>query len=611
VFDRLLVAFLFVFAELEVLTSNALDGPPWLNVLVIGATALCLLFRRSHTLPAVAGVMLGLATLVVFLTPPQDLLSITLLLVSASYAAGAHLEGRTSLWGLAIVVGTVVTATLVTDPTDIFFPVAMFGVVPWLAGRTIRNQTMLARELAERAEQAEHAREEDERRAIAAERNRIARELHDVLAHNLSVMVVQAGAARRIVDRSPQKATEAAELIQRTGREALDELRALFGPVRRGEGEELSGPPSLARVDELARRARTAGLPVELRVLGEPVPLPTGIDLTAYRVVQEALTNAIKHAGAARAAVTVSYEPNEVVLTVEDDGGGRPWARGLRRRLRARGHARAGDPLRRSAPGRTAPRRRLRRPRAPAHAPARAGRRALYPAEQGDRMSVRVLLVDDQALIRAGFRMILDAEDDIEVVGECADGTQAVDSAHRLDPDVVLMDIRMPEMDGIEATRRIAGGNGDHPVRVLMLTTFDLDEYVYDALRAGASGFLLKDVPAEQLVEAIRVVAQGDALLAPSVTRRLISEFSRSAPGGRGKAPDSLDDLTPRELEVFGLIARGMSNAEIAAELVVSETTVKTHVARVLMKLGVRDRVQAVVLAYESGIVAPGEAPNE
>jgi DNA-binding NarL/FixJ family response regulator len=228
-------------------------------------------------------------------------------------------------------------------------------------------------------------------------------------------------------------------------------------------------------------------------------------------------------------------------------------------------------------------------------------------------MSVRVLLVDDQALIRAGFRMILDAEDDIEVVGECADGTQAVDSARRLDPDVVLMDIRMPEMDGIEATRRIASatGNGDAPVRVLMLTTFDLDEYVYDALRAGASGFLLKDVPAEQLVEAIRVVAQGDALLAPSVTRRLISEFSRSAPGGRGKAPDSLDDLTPRELEVFGLIARGMSNAEIAAELVVSETTVKTHVARVLMKLGVRDRVQAVVLAYESGVVAPGEAPSE
>jgi DNA-binding NarL/FixJ family response regulator len=225
-------------------------------------------------------------------------------------------------------------------------------------------------------------------------------------------------------------------------------------------------------------------------------------------------------------------------------------------------------------------------------------------------VSIRVLLVDDQALIRAGFRMILDAEEDMEVVGECADGTQAVDSVRRLSPDVVLMDIRMPEMDGIEATRLIAGGDGDGAPRVLMLTTFDLDEYVYDALRAGASGFLLKDVPAEQLVEGIRVVAEGDALLAPSVTRRLIHEFSHGA-RSQQSAPAELEDLTPRELEVFGLIARGMSNAEIAADLVVSETTVKTHVARVLMKLGVRDRVQAVVLAYESGVVAPGGTSSE
>jgi DNA-binding NarL/FixJ family response regulator len=225
-------------------------------------------------------------------------------------------------------------------------------------------------------------------------------------------------------------------------------------------------------------------------------------------------------------------------------------------------------------------------------------------------VSIRVLLVDDQALIRAGFRMILDAEEDMEVVGECADGTQAVDSVRRLKPDVVLMDIRMPEMDGIEATRLISDREGDGAPRVLILTTFDLDEYVYDALRAGASGFLLKDVPAEQLVEGIRVVEGGDALLAPSVTRRLIHEFSRGAVAQQN-APAALDELTPRELEVFKLIARGLSNAEIAAELVVSETTVKTHVARVLMKLGVRDRVQAVVLAYESGVVAPGATLSE
>jgi DNA-binding NarL/FixJ family response regulator len=237
-------------------------------------------------------------------------------------------------------------------------------------------------------------------------------------------------------------------------------------------------------------------------------------------------------------------------------------------------------------------------------------------------MSIRVLLVDDQALVRAGFRMILDAEDDIEVVGEASDGEQAVSSAARFNPDVILMDVRMPHMDGIEATRKIVAGNGvsaettqtgdidpalDRP-RVLMLTTFELDEYVYESLRAGASGFLLKDVPADQLVAGIRVVADGDALLAPSVTKRLISDFSaaRAAKAAEENPPAGLDELTTREMEVFKLIARGMSNHEIATELVVSETTVKTHVARILMKLGLRDRVQAVVLAYESGLVQPG-----
>jgi DNA-binding NarL/FixJ family response regulator len=220
---------------------------------------------------------------------------------------------------------------------------------------------------------------------------------------------------------------------------------------------------------------------------------------------------------------------------------------------------------------------------------------------------VRVLIADDQALVRAGFRMILDAEDDIDVVGEAADGLQAVEQARRLKPDVVLMDIRMPELDGIEATRRVLAVQRDPPTRVLMLTTFDLNEYVYDALRAGASGFLLKDVPPEQLADGIRVVAGGDALLAPSITRRLIQEFAHAGPPS-GPPPKGLDELTARELEVFKLVARGLSNAEVAAELIVSETTVKTHVARMLMKLGLRDRVQAVVLAYESGIAVPGRS---
>jgi DNA-binding NarL/FixJ family response regulator len=220
-------------------------------------------------------------------------------------------------------------------------------------------------------------------------------------------------------------------------------------------------------------------------------------------------------------------------------------------------------------------------------------------------MSIRILIADDQSLVRTGFRMILDAEPDLDVVGEAVDGREAVDKAKAAKPDVILMDIRMPELDGIEATRRIVADGGEEAPKILMLTTFDLNEYVYEALRAGASGFLLKDVPAEQLADGVRVVAAGEALLAPSVTRRLLAEFAQVRPRDAAPPP-AFDDLTPRELEVFRLIARGLSNAEVAQELIVSETTVKTHVARVLMKLSLRDRIQAVVLAYESGIIQPG-----
>lgn len=214
----------------------------------------------------------------------------------------------------------------------------------------------------------------------------------------------------------------------------------------------------------------------------------------------------------------------------------------------------------------------------------------------------RVVLVDDQELVRTGFRMILDAESDIEVVGEAADGEAALAVVAETKPDVVLMDVRMPRMDGIEATRFIGGL--DSPPRVLILTTFDLDDYVYEALRAGASGFLLKDTPADDLVAGVRVVASGEALLAPSVTRRLIEEFTNRPESTVPTA--SLEQLTERESEVLVQIARGRSNAEIAEELFVSETTVKTHVSHILTKLDLRDRVQAVVVAYESGLVKPG-----
>ncbi len=218
-------------------------------------------------------------------------------------------------------------------------------------------------------------------------------------------------------------------------------------------------------------------------------------------------------------------------------------------------------------------------------------------------MSIRVVIADDQALVRAGFRKLLEVDPEIEVVAEAADGLEAVEAARRLQPDVVLMDIRMPGVDGLEATRRL--GDGNTATRVLILTTFGLSEYVYEALRAGASGFLLKDSPAEEFLAAVRVVARGDALLDPSVTRAVIEEFSRKPPR-RNDLAQRLETLTTREHEVLQLLARGLSNAEIAAELVVSDGTVKTHVARVLQKLDLRDRVQAVIFAYESGFVEVG-----
>jgi DNA-binding NarL/FixJ family response regulator len=217
---------------------------------------------------------------------------------------------------------------------------------------------------------------------------------------------------------------------------------------------------------------------------------------------------------------------------------------------------------------------------------------------------IRVLIADDQALVRTGFRVIIDADPGLEVVGEAADGREAVEVAQTRHPDVVLMDIRMPNVDGIEATRRLAAAGSRAP-HVLILTTFDLDEYVYEALRAGASGFLLKDAGADELLHAVRVVAAGDALLSPSITRRLIADFARRPP--TSERPPALAELTPRELEVLRLVARGLSNGAIAAELVVGEATVKTHVARIFQKLGLHDRAQVVVLAYETGLVSPGD----
>ncbi|MFF9505438.1 response regulator [Streptomyces sp. NPDC014724] len=226
-------------------------------------------------------------------------------------------------------------------------------------------------------------------------------------------------------------------------------------------------------------------------------------------------------------------------------------------------------------------------------------------------MTIRVIIVDDQAMVRAGFAALLSAQSDIDVVGEAPDGRQGIDVSRRVHPDVVLMDVRMPEMDGLAAARELLNPPAGvvHLPKVLMLTTFDVDDYVYEALRAGASGFLLKDAPPADLISAVRVVAAGEALLAPSVTRRLIADFARQGPSGAARSGQALrlNALTPREREVLELIARGLSNQEIAARLVLAEQTVKTHIGRVLTKLDLRDRAQAVIFAYEAGVVVPGE----
>ena len=335
-----------------------------------------------------------------------------------------------------------------------------------------------------------------------------------------------------------------------------------------------------------------AGLPVELHVDGDPFPLPRAIDLSAYRIVQEGLTNALKHARASQADVSIRYAPDELRVDVRDDGVGPADSDGL-------GHGLVGVRERVKIYGgeMTA-------------GPATDGGFVLsirLPVGGERPMTIRVLVADDQSLVRGGFRMLLAGVPDIEIVAEASNGLEAVEKAARFQPTVILMDIRMPELDGLEASRRILAA--DDAARILILTTFDLDEYVYEALRVGASGFVLKDEPPEQLIAAIRTIAAGEALLSPSVTKRVIKQFARAP---RAAAPKEFDELTAREQEVFRLIANGLSNAEIGQELFITDTTVKTHITHILQKLGLRDRVQAVVLAYQTGLVeADGQSQDE
>jgi DNA-binding NarL/FixJ family response regulator/signal transduction histidine kinase len=485
------------------------------------------------------------------------------------------------LW-IGIAVGHGAHGSVAAEAIESLLPL----VAVWFVGDSVAARRTYIGGLAEQAEQKRITETERARQAVREERIQIARELHDVVAHSLAVITVQAGVGRRLMGKQPEQASTALESIEATGRTAQDELRLVLGLLRDDDGEQaqLVPAPGLEDLDELAETVRAAGSPVALHTSGTGRHLSPALELSAYRIIQEALTNVVKHAPGAGATVDVAVVDRELVIEVLDDGdaGASAWhrwharaRRRLRRRARCGGGTRAGLP----SPG--------------GHPPS------------GRTVTIRVLVVDDQELLRTAFGALIDAEDDMEVVGEAAEGAEAVRLAASLSPDVVVMDVRMPTMDGIEATRRITSSEAATVPRVLILTTFDLDEYVFAAMRAGASGFVLKSRPLDELLSAIRVVADGEALLAPSVTRRLIAHFA-----GQARSPDKrrsdLDFLTEREREVLLLLARGLSNAELADSLHVSIPTAKTHVSRILNKLGARDRAQLVVIAYESGLVDTG-----
>ena len=298
------------------LFGEDVEGPIWANAILALAVTSSLLARREHPVEVALATFGGSLLLTLLLTPSFLITPTTFAMMIASYSAGAHADGERSFAGLALAGGGIGVICVLETPDDIIFPLLLFGVAPWLIGRTIKGQGKLARRLAEQEARVAHMRELEASSAIQRERNRVARELHDVLAHNLSVMVIQASAARRSLERDPDTAVGAAQLIERTGREALVELRHVFGPVRRGEGEALEGSPGLARLESLLGRARGAGLPVELVTEGEPVTLSPGADMAAYRLVQEALTNAIKHAGRAATEVRVVHRPDGLTITI-------------------------------------------------------------------------------------------------------------------------------------------------------------------------------------------------------------------------------------------------------------------------------------------------------
>ena len=505
--DWLLVGAVAVSALLEVTLREDLRLP-WLSLLVTVGLAPTLLWRRTHPF-AVVAVAFGTAVvvdvgLIIADQPALDMYT-TIYFLLLPYALFRWASGREVLAGLAIILVAATTA----------FFVSWTGVADLVGGSAVLV-TSMALGVAARS-QHDHRRRRLEQ-AKAEERVELARELHDTVAHHVSAIAIQAQAGRALAASSPQSSVEALEVIETEASRTLAEMRAMVRVLRNQSPADYAPQAGVADLERLAG-ASPAGPRVQVKLSGDVAVLPAAVDAAVFRIAQEAVTNALRHAhNATLVEVRVDGDPSSIRLTVRDDGDHIP-GRTTAVRVRHHRHGRAGDPARRVLLGRPVPRAGL------------AGRG--NPAPGGDGVTIRVLVADDQDLVRTGLRLILGTLDGIEVVGEARDGEEAVRLARELRPDVCLMDIRMPLLDGVEATRQLAGPGVEDPVAVVVITTFDLDEYVHGALQAGATGFLLKDAGPEMLGEAIRAATRGDSLISPSITRRLCRRSRAPAAGSR------------------------------------------------------------------------------
>ena len=591
-------AMLAVCAALIMLALTAGPYPRHLGQrLVLAAVVLApVLLLRRWPLPVLAATTAANALLI---TTGVATLPFGIMLGVASYFAAARLPRRVSIRTAIIsaaALGGALVYTTLTVPNAPVAGEAVESLLPlvagWFTGDSVAARRRYLAGLAEQARNEQAAEAERARHQVREERVRIAREMHDVVAHTLAVITVQAGVGRRLMARRPEEASTALESIETIGRTAQEELRVVLGLLRDQENRTaaLAPAPRLVDVKDLVETVRASGTPVDLHMSGADRPLSPALELTVYRVVQEALTNVVKHAPRAHATVDLAVCDHEIRLAVTDDGasqatGSRRAARsGPRHRRNARAHHRLRRPAHRRAPH---------RPGLPRDRPG---------PDRGRRVTTRVLVVDDQALLRTAFSSLIDAEDDLDVAGEAADGRQAVELAHSLAPDVVVMDVRMPVMDGIEATRLITADQScshprPHPHH----------------LRPGR--VRLRGAPRRrERLRAQEPPAGGAADRDPHRRRR------RGAPGperdppphrplrpgraGRPRIPSAAWTSSPNaSARCSSLVARGLSNAELAETLHVSLPTAKTHVSRILTKLGARDRTQLVVLAYESGLV--------